>query len=626
MRRKIVSLCLALVLVFPLIFSSKANAASIYDQTEIDANLNSSATPDHIVLSWTGDPTITQSITWRTIGTVETGEVQYREKGSSSFKEAVATKSPLTTIDADNPPKATVNIFRVTVTGLKPGTTYEYKVGSGQNFSEINTFKTEASNTNKFKFIVFGDSQSGNAAKPIYSPWHDTVQKAFAQNKDASFVISLGDLIEQGQSYQHWNNWFAAAKGVIDNIPEMPVQGNHETYVPNDGSTKPVYFINQFSVPSNGPYGFKGQTYSFNYGNTHFVVLDSQEDEEAPNDDSFLKAQAQWLDNDLAKNSQKWTIVSFHKTPYYIKKTRNNPAVKDIFTPIVEKHHVDIVLNGHDHGVARTYPINGGKYYTDYSKGTVYYVTGRSGNKSYTDLNKKVWDAAFIDAQDSPTYEVVDIDGGKLSIKSYKYNTSNYSTPTLIDTLTIDKDNPANSTALKINRSENTQLAIAGTLQEGYNVTVVNNKAYIDPALIAKYYGGTYDANSLKLTVNNKDYVYTKADLLNNDSSKVNLDAIYKSGIDASYNDAINTVLVDITGRVDATGFKGFTIGQVENNNPPSNNPPSNNQQNGNQQNNNQQDLPKTSSSSNAGLYVVLGILLLATGLCLNIKLKKRTN
>ncbi|HBM74071.1 MAG TPA: hypothetical protein DD429_00755, partial [Clostridiaceae bacterium] len=176
--------------------------------------------------------------------------------------------------------------------------------------------------------------------------------------------------------------------------------------------------------------------------------------------------------------------------------------------------------------------------------------------------------------------------------------------------------NPANSTALKINRSENTQLAIAGTLQQGYNVTVANNKAYIDPALIAKYYGGTYDKNSLKLTVNKKDYVYTKADLLNNDSSKVNLDAIYKSGIDASYNDGINTILVDITGRTNAAGFKGFTITQTAKGNS-SNSDPSGN---------NQQDLPKTDRSTNAGLYVISGLFLLAAGLFIRIKLREKTN
>ena len=41
-------------------------------------------------------------------------------------------------------------------------------------------------------------------------------------------MISSGLLVEIGQMYAHWNNWFDAAKGVIDTVPEMPVQGNHE--------------------------------------------------------------------------------------------------------------------------------------------------------------------------------------------------------------------------------------------------------------------------------------------------------------------------------------------------------------------------------------------------------------
>ncbi len=106
-----------------------------------------------------------------------------------------------------------------------------------------------------------------------------------------------------------------------------------------------------------------------------------------------MKQQAAWLDSDLSANKQPWTIVSFHKTPYYNKASRANVSLKNIISPIIEKHHVDVVLNGHDHGVSRTFPINNGKYYTDYSKGTVYYVTGRSGAKYYGDLSSKVWDA-----------------------------------------------------------------------------------------------------------------------------------------------------------------------------------------------------------------------------------------
>lgn len=612
MKGKILSTILLCTLITTFNFAGGINAKAVspYDQTTINSDLNATVIPDHIVLTWTGDPTTTQAITWRTIKTVASGEVQYRKKGDSSFTTVSASKSIFTTTNADS--QGSENIFTVSITGLTPGTTYEYQVGDGTNFSAISTFATETVNNTKAKFIVFGDSQSGIAGTPTYSPWHDTIQEAYSQNKDANFIANMGDLVEIGQMYQHWNNWFASAQGVIDQIPEMPVQGNHETYADtNYNTTNPQYFVNQFALPQNGPYGHVGQVYSYNYANIHFVVLDSQEDEEAPKNDTFLQQEATWLDKDLSSNTQKWTIVMFHKTPYYNKKTRNNPAVKDILTPVIEKHHVDIVFNGHDHGISRTYPINGSNYYTDYSKGTVYYVTGRSGNKFYTDLNAKVWDASFTDCQDSPSYEVVQVNNGQLTIKAYKYSTTNpqYSTPALIDTLTIDKDNPSNSTKLTLNESVNTQLAIAGTLQANYNATISNNKAYIDPSLIAKYYGGTYNADSLTLTINKINYTFTKTDTLNGDSSLVNLDAVYKSGIDCSYNDALNCILVDITGRVNTAGFTGFTIGQS------SSAPTAQNL--GTTTSTPQSSLPNTGSVIDTEVLVLSGLAILVIGIVL---------
>ena len=584
MKRKILSICVSLAIAGTLIASPsyRAAAAVSYNSTSIDANLNSTATPDHIDLSLTGDPTNTQTITWRTITTDKKANVQYRVKGTTAWTTSPdLTPKTLTSGTGDaTVTTGTESIYQATLTGLTPGTTYEYQIvgidaTNTAKSSNISTFKTESSNNANTKFIVFGDSQSGVPTNPEYTPWHNTITKAYEQNPDANFVVNMGDLVEIGQSYQHWNNWFSAANGVINNIPEMPVQGNHETYQDNTEniSSSPKDFTSQFSVPQNGPSGHIGQTYSYDYGNVHFVVLDSQEDEEAPANDTFLKEQASWLESDLTKNTQKWTIVMFHKTPYYNKATRNNPAVKDILTPVIEAHHVDIVFNGHDHGISRTYPINGSNYYTDYSKGTVYYVTGRSGNKYYTDLNSKLWDANFIDCQDSPSYEVVTVVNGKLNIDAYKYNTIDtiatntknvlYTTPTKIDSLTIDKDNPANSTKLTLTASQKTQLAIAGTVQSGYNVTVANNKGYIDPSLIAKYYKGTYDATSLTLTINKTPYTFAKTDLLNGDSSKVSIDALYKQGIDVIYNSQLNCILVDFTGRITSdmiSKFKGFVI------------------------------------------------------------------
>ena len=638
-------LCLFISLAIAGSIMIKANSTvradgGTFNSTSIDANLNSSSKPDHISLSFTKDPATTETITWRTISTNTKASLQYRLKGTNDWTtiDNIAPKILTSYTGDSNVTTGSENIYSVTLTGLTPGSNYEYQVTGTDDknttsTSSVNSFITEASNSTSTKFLVFGDSQSGNPANPEYTPWHNTITKAYEVNKDANFIVNMGDLVEIGQNYQHWNNWFKAAEGVIDNIPEMAVQGNHETYQNNNfDSSSPKDYVSQFSLPQNGPFGHIGQTYSYNYGNAHFVVLDSQEDEEAPSDDSFLSQQATWLDNDLSNNKQKWTIVMFHKTPYYNKKTRNNPAVKDIFTPVIEKHHVDVVFNGHDHGISRSYAINGNNYSADFSKGTVYYVTGRSGNKYYTDLNNKIWDASFIDCQDSPSYEVVSIANGKLTIDAYKYNvidTSStnsknklYDAPVKVDSFTIDKDNPANSTKLNLVSTDSTKLSIAGTLQDGYNVTISNNKGYIDPSLIAKYYGGTYDSSSLTLTVNKKPYTFKSTDLLNGDSSKLSIDSLYKNGIDVIYNSQLNCVLVDFTGRITQdmiASFKGFTIGTV-----PVVQTTSTASVSGTPSNNDAvKKLPQTGSVIDFALLISLGAVMLISGIAVVYSNKK---
>ncbi|WP_411682934.1 fibronectin type III domain-containing protein [Clostridium thailandense] len=531
--------------------SSKVYAA--YDGTSIDSSLNSSSTPDHITLTWTKDPKTTQTITWRTSSNIDKGLIEYTNTKTREIKKVTAGKESFSTASTDIN-IGNMNIFSATIENLQPGTVYNYRVGDGTNWSSINTFKTEENGYLETKFLIFGDSQSGNADVPNYAPWNKTVQNAFLKNKDADFLVNLGDLVEKGQDYRHWNNWFDAAKGVIDKIPEMPVQGNHETYNASGwDSTNPKYFVNQFKVPMNGPDGLKGQVYSYDYGNVHFVVLDSQEDEEAPNNDEFLKKQAQWLDNDLSVNKQKWTIVMFHKTPYYNKASRANVALKNIFSPVIEKHHVDVVLNGHDHGVSRTFPIKDGKYYSEYSDGTVYYVTGRSGAKYYGDLSSKVWDAFFFDPQDMPCYEVADVQGNVLSIKAYKQD------GTLVDTLNIDKSNKNNSTKVILPSAYNVdmnnkelaaigadpRLVIYGTpIAFGSNqCEIIDGEAYVNPQYIALYMGGSYDSNNLKLTIGKNVYTFSNQDISKN--KNVSVEALNKVGFNCEYNSQLNTVMVD---------------------------------------------------------------------------------
>lgn len=494
--KKFAALFLAVVIAVTMLAPAASSAAGTpqYD-------LGASAQPDHITLTWTQDPLTTQTITWRTDITIARGLVQYAKAADkASFPGKAATVEA--TVQKFTSDLGDMNIHTATLTGLEPGTEYIYRVGDGTNWSDIHTFTTEASNTHSFKFLIFGDSQSGDPLNPEYKPWHDTIQNAFKTNPDAKFFVNVGDLVEQGQNYVHWNKWFEAAKGVIDTIPAMATQGNHETYNPPDGhSTKPIFWTTQFKLPQNGPEGLKGQAYSFDYGNAHIVMLDSQEEEEKGVAGDILAAQKAWLEKDLQNTNKPWKLVFFHKTPYYNKATRTNEDIKAAFQPLFDKYHVDVVFNSHDHAVARTYPIAGDKFVSSPAKGTIYYLTGRSGNKYYPDLSAKVWDAFFYDPQDQPNYIVAELNGDKLTLRAMKQD----GTP--IDTYTIDKasgvDTPQTIVPPKYN---STRLVIFGNMLQQPLLPVtpkqVNGQWYIPVRAFIQFLGGNvawYDDGSVTI-------------------------------------------------------------------------------------------------------------------------------
>jgi acid phosphatase type 7 len=353
------------------------------------------------------------TITWRTDATVASGFVQYQPgpKLPAATPKIKAESRDFTT-DTEQ-----ARLFTVTLSNLIPNQSYSYRVGDGERWSEKRSFTTANPKALSFKFLAFGDSQRDLTDKPPYLPWRNTVQNAFNENPDARFIVNIGDLVDYGQKGAHWNAWFAGAQGVIDHIPEMASTGNHESYGA-PGSMLPKNWIEQFSFPKNGPAGRK-QAYSYDYGPVHFIVLDSQQEEQKQYGD-ILEAQKTWLEADLKASKAIWKIAYFHRSPYTIHKIRNNDEIKKAFSSILEKYHVDLVFSGHDHGVARTFPIKNGAYQKLPSQGTIYYIVGQSGGKTYTDLEKKEWDAFFYNPLDQPDYVVVEVSAKKITITAKK--------------------------------------------------------------------------------------------------------------------------------------------------------------------------------------------------------------
>jgi acid phosphatase type 7 len=544
--------------------------AGAYDGTQINADLNALSKPDHITLTWSADPATTMTITWRTDSSVKSCKVEYISLESDSDKMSVisSVQPRVFKTSAADITSGKMNIFTTTLTGLKPGAKYIYKIGNDKNeWTNFHVFTTESideKSANTFKFLLFGDSQSGKREVPNYDNWHTTVQNACHANKDAKFFINVGDLVETGQYYQHWNNWFKAADGVIDTLPALVVEGNHETYNGTDTkSARPEYFVNQFNLFQNGPDGLKGQTYSYDYGKCHFAVLDSQAQEESEDaegkadpvkEEAFLKEQAAWLDKDLAahKNAA-FTFVLFHKTPYYNKGNRTNTLIKKVFCPVFDTYHVDVVFNGHDHASSRTYPIFRDELMQNPSEGTIYYVTGRSGEKYYPDLTKKVWDAAFFDPQDQPDYQTVELDGRKLTIKCFKQD------GTLVDTYVIDKDHPEKNTGAgdllppKFHTAKDNpvigadiKLVVYGNYAAGSSSKAeeINGKIYVDILSIASSAEGSYDASARTLTIKEKKIQFTDG-MLDSKGSKVSIEALTGLGFSCRYDAKFAMVFVE---------------------------------------------------------------------------------
>ena len=452
--KKVFSIITALVIIVSIMVLP-ASAADTF---------TAAAAPDHLVLSWTGDPTTTQTFTWRTDTTVSASVVQYKA-GASADLASGATQAT-GTVKLYETDLGKENIHAATVTSLTPGTTYTYRVGDGTSWSAKAAFTTAASNTTSFKFLVFGDAQ------PIYplttaqyDIWKQTLTNAYAKFPDAKFMINMGDTAENGGSGAMWDKFFEASKAVLPALPEMIVQGNHDCFTAAYAQTAPYGMRNQFSTPANGPVtplGLEKSCYSYDYGSVHFVVLDSQILEEAlaaaGGGADILAPQLAWLDKDLAAHtSAAFTVVMMHKPIYYNVNTRANDELK-AFIPVFDKYHVDIVMAGHDHQNAITYPMYNDSPVASQSKGTVYMTMGRSGEKYYTNAHKNVFDAFFYDTQDQPTYNTVSVSGGKLTVDMYKQD------GTLLTSYAIDKSGSTSTPTAALGKSNYTRLSVCGNL------------------------------------------------------------------------------------------------------------------------------------------------------------------
>lgn len=368
--------------------------------------------PDRIVLTWSGDPKTTQAVSWRTSTDVALGkaEIAVATAGPEFVKSAKNVDATSVALKSD---LNTSHYHSVEFRDLVPGTKYAYRVGDGVNWSEWFHFSTARIEHEAFSFIYFGDAQND-----IRTLWSRVIREAYSDAPKAKFLLHAGDLVNTAQSEAQWGEWFGAGAWLNATIPNVPVVGNHEMHKVDEQRRQVTHHWRpQFTLPLQGPEGLEETCYTFEYQNTRFVILNSN---------MKIQEQAKWLDEVLTQNTKPWVVCSFHHPIFSTAKDRDNAALRAAWKPILDKHRVDLVLQGHDHSYGRTgldtpadVPETTGNVPTgvthrDGHHGTVY-VVSVSGPKMYN-VTPKPFMVRM--AEDTQLYQVIHIDGMTLNYEA----------------------------------------------------------------------------------------------------------------------------------------------------------------------------------------------------------------
>lgn len=353
------------------------------------ANNVTGVVSDEVILSWTDDPETTQTIVWRTGLDTTRNQVQYMlaasaNAGFSGAQGATASQSEL---------YPGCFHMEVTLQGLTPGASYVYRVGREGAWSEPASFTT-ASATDNFSFIYMGDVQQG------YENWGKMLQVAAAEKPGPKFVLMGGDLVNDSNSEQ-WQQFFFAATPVSKQIPLMTAAGNHDD--------TPLFW-KSFALPQNGPEGYEEKNYSFNYGNCHIVVLNSN-DLSAPAGAGYDKIRT-WLRNDLNGSDKQWKFIVFHYPPYPAAPDGHAANLQENWVPLFEQGQVDAIFVGHQHVYMRTKPLRDNQAQAD-GQGIVY-IMGNAGTK-YNDAGPN-YNYIAKELSGVSNYEVIKINGDAFNL------------------------------------------------------------------------------------------------------------------------------------------------------------------------------------------------------------------
>jgi len=253
----------------------------------------------------------------------------------------------------------------VELLGLAADFVYHYSVGSTSQVlagdDSDHRFRTSPPPgiARPTRIWILGDSGTGDTnAANVRDAYY-----TFGAGTETNVWLMLGDnAYNTGTDGEYQAKLFDMYPDTLIQSVLWPTLGNHDAASSNSTNLTGPYY-DSFTLPDNAQAG--GQTsgteayYSFDYGNIHFVVLNSADVSRQPG-----SAMLTWLAADLAATASDWIIAYWHH-PAYSKGSHNSDTESNMvemrtnIVPILDDYGVDLTFSGHSHNYERTFLIEG---------------------------------------------------------------------------------------------------------------------------------------------------------------------------------------------------------------------------------------------------------------------------
>ena len=393
---------------------------------------------------------------------------------------------------------------KATMTDLKENTTYLYRVGNDEKWSDTYSFTTQAlGQDQEFSFLFAGDPQigaSGNSAADTTN-WQNTMSRSLQAFPQTSFLLSAGDQVNSRDSDTEYEGFLSP--DAMRLIPLATNVGNHD-----NGSERYTSYYNMPNVSDKGVTTGSGSgDYWFMYNGMLVMSINSNNTDTAVHR-AFLQ--------ETLNNHQEatWTVVTFHHSTYSV---ANHYSDSDIqkrrteLSTVFSELGIDVVLMGHDHYYTRTYMMNGcnavipegndvtkgekaPESVTNPAEGQVFYLTANSASGSkYYARNGQL-------ASGWPEYVAVQEQRNRTTITNVTVTRNSFT----VDTYYTDSNVLQKMDSFTIYRTEDPTIRVPQT--ETGKITIQDGKAF-NPmtGVSAQDYEGNDITELVHVTVYNAD-------------------------------------------------------------------------------------------------------------------------